>query len=293
MHRENIVKEVERILESYSYENVVISNMHASFDILARNRLRTIVIKVVYNIDTIDRKMAKDIFDVASFMDAETLIVGEVSKDKRLGKNVVYTRFSVNCVSVESFESVLDGINIPLASKYVGTKAEVDKERMKNLRMLSGMSLSGLAKSAKVSKDTLYKLEKFGGYASLGTVERTEARLGDSVRLNRISIGVHEYKISGNSYKIGRTDIKAVYLNSSPFNVIGKRKNYYEASMESNPRTMKKKAKVFAQIMESFENNYSFFISDKKDGKFDGINVISKKKLSKIESESELVSEIE
>ena len=47
MHRENIVKEVERILESYSYENVVISNMHASFDILARNRLRTIVIKVV------------------------------------------------------------------------------------------------------------------------------------------------------------------------------------------------------------------------------------------------------
>ncbi len=293
MHRENIVKEVERILESYSYENVVISNMHASFDILARNRLRTIVIKVVYNIDTIDRKMAKDIFDVASFMDAEALIVGEVSKDKRLGKNVVYTRFSVNCVSVESFESVLDGINIPLASKYVGTKAEVDKERMKNLRMLSGMSLSGLAKSAKVSKDTLYKLEKFGGYASLGTVERTEARLGDSVRLNRISIGVHEYKISGNSYKIGRTDIKAVYLNSSPFNVIGKRKNYYEASMESNPRTMKKKAKVFAQIMESFENNYSFFISDKKDGKFDGINVISKKKLSKIESESELVSEIE
>ncbi len=292
MHRENIVKEVAKILESYSYENVVISNMHASFDILARNRNRAIVIKVVYNIDTVDRKMAKDIFDVAAFMDANPLIVGEVSKDKKLGRNVVYTRFSINCVSIESFESVLDGINIPLASKYVGTKAEVDKDRMKSLRMLSGMSLSELAKSAKVSKDTLYKLEKFGGYASLDTVERTEARLGDSVRLNKVSIGIYEYKISGDSYKIGHTDIKAVYLNSSPFNVIGKRKNHYQASIESNPRTMKKKANVFTQIMKSFENNYSFFISDKKDGKFDGINVISKKKLSKIESESDLVSEI-
>lgn len=293
MQRENIIKAVARVLESYSYENVIISNMHASFDILARNKLKTLVIKVVYNIDTIDRRMAKDMIDVALFMDADPLIIGEVSKGKRLGKSVVYSRFSINCVSIESFESVLDNINIPLASKYVGTKAEVDKDRMKSLRVLSGMSLSSLAKSANVSKDTLYKLEKFGGYASLGTVERTEARLGDSVRFNKMTRVVHEYKVSGVSYKIGHTDIKAVYLNSSPFNIIGRRKNYYEAGIESNPRTMKKKAKLFAQIMECFENNYSFFVSERKDGKFDGINVISKKRLSKIESESELVSEIE
>ncbi len=293
MDRENLVKKVAKILESYSYESVVIGNMHASFDILARNKTHTVVVKAVCNIDTVDRKMAQDLKDIAAFMDAQPIVVGIESKGKKLSKDTMYSRFSIDCICADSFEHVLDGVNLSVASKYVGAKAEIDKDRLRSLRMLNELSVEGLAKSMSVSKNTIYKLEKFGGYASLETIDKTEKLLGESIRTSYSSKEVRRYKLAGREFRIGCTGIEAVFLSRSPFNIIGKQKNRYEIGTPSNPRTMKKKAVIFKKISQSFDSNYPFFISEKKDGKYEGVRVLSKKKLSKIQSESELVSEID
>ncbi len=293
MEREALVKRIAKTLESYSYESVVISNMHASFDILARSAGDTLVIKAVYNIDTIDQTIAKDIADIAYFINAEPLVVGEVSKGKKLGKDTIYNRFSINCIALDSLEHLLDKVRLRIASKSVGTKIEIDRQRLRSLRLLNGLSLDDLAKSTNISKDTLYKLEKSGGYASGETVAKTEKRLGDVIRLNATNMEVRRYEVSGKSYKFGKTGVKAVRLNSSPFNIIGKGRYFYEVATDSNPRTMKKKAALLSDIHEHFEDNYQFFISSKKRSKFYGIRVLSKKKLDEIGSEDELLSEID
>lgn len=293
MDREILVRRTTKILESYSYQSVVIANMHASFDILARNKTHALVVKVVCNIDTVDGKMAKDLRDIAAFMGADPMVVGIESKGKRLSKDVLYSRFSVDCISADSFEDWLDGINFPIASKSVGAKTEIDKDRLRGLRILNELSVENLAEGMKVSSGTLYKLEKSGGYASLKTIEKTEKMLGESIRLSYSRKEVCKYSASGRDFRIGSTGIEAVFLSSSPFNIIGKQKNYYEIGTQSNPRTMKKKAIFFKNLSEHFESDYPFFISEKKDGRYAGVKVISKKKLARIQSESELISEID
>lgn len=90
--------------------------------------------------------------------------------------------------------------------------------------------------------------------------------------------------------RLAKTDVIALSVKKLPFNIIAKGKtNYYEIASEGDIRTLVKRAVVLKEIMETFKNNYSFFVieSDKKE--IMDLPVIKREKLYNINSEAELL----
>jgi len=285
MKRERIIKESEEELSASGYSTVLTGNMHSCADLFAQGKGSKFIIKIVYNIDSVSRKEALDLYKMSRFLDAEPIILGEVSKNGRLKSNVVYSRFSVMCMSHETLAQVPSYKTNYIASKTFGVKTRINGPQLKSLRKLSDMTVTDLAKRTGISKYTLYKHEKTDDYASLHTVERIEAVLHESIKAEG-----HLESKRGEllTSKLASTGIHAITLDNAPFDIIAKSKNYYEISLDANIRTLIKRAGLFKLIKESFENNYPFFIGDGRKS-LEGIPVIRKKELASLGSEEELL----
>lgn len=290
MKKDLVVKQVAEVLENNGYSLVMIPNMHTCMDILAKKLDQKYIIKVVYNIDSASRAEAQALTKIASFMDAEPLIVGSVSKNAPLAKSISYSRFSVKCMSLGSLENIASDLPSLTASKSVGVKVMVDGERLKYLRKLSNMTRERLSRATGISTDTIYLHEKKGGYASIETVKRIEAALHGPVKGTPPQAEHHTTRVS--SIRLANTGIKAARLHNAPFDMIAKSANYYEISGDANIRTMIKRAEVFKAIHESFGDNYPFFLSATKSGRMHGVPVLSRKQLKKIKSEHDLLEEL-
>ncbi len=292
MEREHLIKGAEKILEKSDYITVIIKNMHTCSDIIAQNKGKKLIIKVVENIDTIEKETAKQLSDIAQFIGAKPIIIGKKSKNGDLKENIVYKRFFTDCISLGSLEGFISDLVQPIAAKSVGSKVPIDGNKIRYFRRLNGLSISFLANEVGVSKDTIYRYEKYNKYASSNTFEKLEKALGGAVSENRET---EEFsgKLKSSRYFF-HMNISSLETIKMPFNVIAKGKNnYYEASLETNTKTLLKRAKVLKEISEKFEFNFPFIISNTRSGgSIFGIPTISKDRMSSIYSEKELIEEI-
>ncbi len=289
MKKDRAMKQVAELLEDSGYSLVIIRNMHTCMDILAKRLDRKFVIKVVYNVDSASREEADTLNKVASFMDAEPLIVGSVSKRNKLAEGVDYNRFSVRCVSINSMDRIASNLPSLTASKSIGVTALVDGAKLRYLRKLNNMTRSKLSRSAKISKDTIYMHESQGGYAAIRTIEQIERVLNGTITASEQNV---RSTAKVGATKLANTGIKAIKLSNAPFDIIAKSSNYYEISGDANIRTMVKRAEFFKTVRESFEDNYPFFLSKNKKGRLHGVPVLNKKDLKRISSEHELLEEL-
>jgi len=292
MEREHIVKRAEKILEKGNYITLVIKNMHTCSDIIAQNKGKKLMIKVVENIDTIEQEASKQLSDIAQFIGARPIVIGKKSKNGALKENVIYKRFFTDCISISSLEGFISDIMQSIAAKSVGSKVLIDGGKLRYFRRLNGMSIAFLANEIGVSKDTIYGYEKYNRFASSETVERLEKVLGETISENR------EPKLVSNELKSSKyfshMSIDSLEAVRMPFNVIAKgRNNYYEASLEVNTKTLLKRVKVLKEISEKFEFNLPFIIGNaKSNSNTFGIPIISKDRINRIYSEKELLEEI-
>lgn len=286
MKRERIIKEAERELSTSGYSTVLASNMHTCVDVFAEKKGRKFIIKVIYNIDSLTRKEAENIYKLSQFLDAEPLVLASVSKNDRLKDNVNYRRFAIRCISPEMLLNLDSNTLSLLASKAVGVKAKLDSSKLHKLRKISNMKIVELAKESSLSKATLYKHERSDEYATIGTIARLESVLNGSIRSED---ALESGRVSFHANKLAKTGLMALHLDKAPFDIVAKKRNYYEISLDANIRTLIKRAALFKAIRETFENNYPFFIS-KKGRKIDGILVVRKEDLLKAGSEEELLS---
>jgi putative transcriptional regulator len=287
MKKESIARLVERELEASGYATVMASNMHTCADAIAARGGQKFIIKIAHNIDSVTRKEAGALSRLAKFLDAEPIILGSVAGRKPLKDNVSRYRFDVICVSAGALESLLHGGTKLLASKSFGAKAQIDSARLRSLRKLSNMRVSDLAKKTGLSESTLYKHEEAQSYAAVGTLLKIERALNDKV-------SAEWHQPSGTPQRprvttFGKTGLQALELRSAPFDIVAKERNYFEISFEANFRTLAKRATFFNAIRETFENNYPFFLSESRKGKVRGIPMLSKKGLSEVRSEDELL----
>ncbi len=286
MKRERTVREAERELNSGGYATVLASNMHTCADVFAQRKGQKFVIKIVYNIDSVTRKEADALSKLAQFLDAEPVIVGSTSKAGELKDGINYQRFLIRCVSPEMLPR-LDSMEISLlASKSVGIKVMVNGERLRNLRKTNNMKISDLAETARLSRSTLYKHEKSGGYAAISTVAKIERVLSGPIRLETAP---ESRKLRLQENELARTGMISMHAELAPFDIVAKKKNYYEISLDANVRTLIKRALLYKSIRETFESNYPFFISKNRSGRIRGVPVIKKKELMKAASEDQLL----
>ncbi len=286
MKRGRVIKEAEQELNASGYSTVLAKNMHTCADVFAERKGQKFIIKIVHNIDSITRHEAQNLCKLSQFLDAEPLVLASVSKDRKLKRNVSYNRFSIRCISPEMLQELEYSPFKLLASKSVGIKTKLDGSKLRSLRKANDMKMEELARRSRLSKTTLYKHERSNDYAAIGTIYRLEAVLNGSIKSEDI---LKSKKMSIRVNELAGTGMPALHLDKAPFDIVAKKKNYYEISLDANIRTLFKRAALFKEIREAFENNYPFFINE-RGGKIEGVSAIRKKDLMKASSEEELLN---
>src|SRR3989338_709477 len=260
--RNKTMRDVESMLDDNGYDY---SEFTGCFDIAARKQLPTeniLLLKVLENVDSFMDDQANNLSIVAGSIDANAMLVGNKTRTEKLQDNVIYERFGVSTVNINTLELILDG-NIPKILRLRGGLfAEVNHEMLQTARTAAGLTQDVLAKMAGVTKKSIYEHESRQMKMQLNVAEKLEAIL-DADLMQPVSLLSEplsyntplgfEKKVSNDMEKIGM-GTKTVY--KTPFNIIAEiDSSLIFSDAEANINKAKKNAPniaAFAEVTKKF-----------------------------------------
>ena len=132
----------------------------------------TVLLKCTPDASMVSRKEAVELRGLASVLDASAIIVSELLGGVRLETGVVYDRYGVNLVNLETLEDSISGRSLPYVMAHKDIfKVKVRGEELRRRRIERGFSLGDVASYLGVSRKAVYEYEK--GVME-PTVERAE-----------------------------------------------------------------------------------------------------------------------
>lgn len=153
----------------------------AIFDIIARRDDLLIIVRNVKNIDSLTRPMCNDLKIIAHHLRASVFVIGDRTSSSPLETGIVYTRYEVPIVNMETFADLfLDNIKPFSHSAHGGFYVTFDGELLRSLRKDQKIPLSTLAEKAGVSKRAIQMYEE-GMDVSIDAAFRLEEFLGVSL----------------------------------------------------------------------------------------------------------------
>lgn len=182
--RERSIEQVKDLLERSGF---FVSDAHgvrpSSFDLAARRDSLLLLVKVLKNIDTLSREESAHLVELGQLFPAAVLIVGQSSGSSELEPGVVYTRYDVPIVRLETLRELVEkGVPPFLMSAPGGVFVRIDGTRLRSLREERGLSLGALASIAGVSRHSIQLYEEGAG-AEVIVVQRVERFLGEPIAL--------------------------------------------------------------------------------------------------------------
>lgn len=151
------------------------------FDIVARRDNTLLLIKVLTNIDSMDRGRAAVLKNISSALGAIPLIIGNRSCSKPLDDGVVYLRYGISLITPASMiEYVLEDEAPMVFSGHGGYYARIDSEKLHEARVRNNISLSYLAGKVGVSVRTIQMYEN-GMCPSIDIAIDLEDLLGEPI----------------------------------------------------------------------------------------------------------------
>ncbi|TGC07393.1 transcriptional regulator [Methanolobus halotolerans] len=146
-----------------------------SFDLAARNAETLLFCKVLYNIDGLNEETAREMRCLARYLRGSALLVGAKTRDQMLEDSVVYMRYDIPAVSVQTFYDYFVEDMPPLVSASPGgLYVSIDGDVLKEARQKVPMSLGSLASELGVSRRTISKYEDGNMDASIDIVLHLE-----------------------------------------------------------------------------------------------------------------------
>lgn len=148
------------------------------FDVVARKDDIILIIKVLYNVDSLKHDAAEEMKKLTKVLNASPIVVGERFKFDFLERGVVYTRYGLPVINLATFyDFIVDGISPYIYSAPGGYYVKLDSERIKEVREKLGISTGEMAKLLGVSRRTIKKYEE-GTDTSLSVAAKIEEILG-------------------------------------------------------------------------------------------------------------------
>ncbi|MCE4610917.1 MAG: helix-turn-helix domain-containing protein [Desulfurococcales archaeon] len=151
----------------YSREVAVIdfprSPSKRSIDMVASLREvdTTVLLKCTPDASMVSKREAVELRGIASVLDASAIIVSEMLGGIRLETGVVYDRYGVNLVNLETLEDSISGKSLPYVMAHKDIfKVRVKGEELRKRRIERGFSLGDVASYLGVSRKAVYEYEK-------------------------------------------------------------------------------------------------------------------------------------
>ncbi|MBN2014429.1 MAG: helix-turn-helix domain-containing protein [Candidatus Altiarchaeota archaeon] len=179
--KSGLVREAEGILEGSGYRVLDCSGLRSCFDLLAR-RDKTLVIKVLANIDGLTRRCCLELQNVALVTSSIPLVLGDHTKSAKLAGGVVYERYGVHVLNKDTLGDVIND-DLPVVYSVRGNYCvRIDSRVLARVRRKLNLTQEGLAKHLGVSKQSIHRYESLGR-VSLEVIDRLIDFLEDNIVL--------------------------------------------------------------------------------------------------------------
>jgi putative transcriptional regulator len=161
MERADLLQEARTLLVSAGFVVTESFEMRlAGFDMVARQEDTLLIIKVLTNIDTFPAPAAHSLQQLAAMLKATPLLIGEKNGFNPLEHNVVYDRFGIQALTLETLSShLLEDAPIWAYAGPGGFYVNLDTEQIRKLRQEKNMSLGEFARYVHVSRRTVQMYE--------------------------------------------------------------------------------------------------------------------------------------
>ncbi|MGC8912715.1 MAG: transcriptional regulator [Thermoplasmata archaeon] len=162
MKKEIIEKSTREILSrSGFYISMSVRMRRATIDLIARRDRILLIIKVLENIDALDKKDAETMKLLGNLLSGTPLVIGSHYGGGKLEQGVVYSRFKIPIISQETLKDYfLEGIPPYVFSAPGGLYVKIDAEKLRTLREVAGYSLGSLAETLGVSRKSVQLYEE-------------------------------------------------------------------------------------------------------------------------------------
>ncbi|NLK31375.1 MAG: transcriptional regulator [Methanosarcina flavescens] len=150
-----------------------------SFDVAARKGEILLLCKALFNIDGLNEETAREMKYLAEYLGGSAIVVGAKTRDQMLEDSVVYMRYDIIALNVQTLHDYFIENVPPLVSAAPGgLYVSIEGDILKKARMNQSMSLGTLAAMVGVSRRTISKYEEEGMDASIDVVLQLEEILG-------------------------------------------------------------------------------------------------------------------
>ncbi len=150
------------------------------FDIAAR-REDMLLLKVLTNVDSFQKKQAEDLKVLSQFLDSSCFVLGRRTRRDKLRDSVIYERFGVPAMTPETFTSVIRGEYPERFRTRGGTFRRLNTDELRRKRRKNKMTQTELAEQLGISQKRVSEYESGKERATLDMVEALEEIFGDCV----------------------------------------------------------------------------------------------------------------
>jgi len=275
--------------------NIVISS--GCFDVAAR-RDYSLIIKTLINIDGLLEIHANSMKVLSTFFSANPLIVSMKTNRERLKNNVIYSRFDIPVLSLETFETFLSEDFLPHVCSTRGKHlVKIDTEKMKNRRKELGLTMRELAEKTGLTLKAIYEIENERVNPTINTVKMLEEILDDVISLPYELSDVRVSKFIGPksslekeiSREFMRMEIEYSSLYSLPADMVCKKTEKIVTGINDQEEKIKKRVDFMREFTSLFSSECMFIVKKRIRESIDGIPIIQESELNKIESFNELL----
>jgi len=150
-----------------------------SFDVAARKDETLLLCKVLFNIDGLNEETAREMKYLAEYLGGSAIVVGAKTRDQMLEDSVVYMRYDILALSVQTlYDYFIENVPPLVSAAPGGLYVSIEGDILKKARMGQSMSLGTLASMVGVSRRTISKYEEEGMDASIDVVLQLEDIFG-------------------------------------------------------------------------------------------------------------------
>lgn len=176
MNKEILINQVIGILEQSGFNVSQRCNVRPrSFDIAAKCDDKLLLIKVLSNVDGLKENTAFEMMNLAEYLDGSPLVVGEKTRDHPLEAAVVYYRYGIPAINVDTLHDYfIEDVPPIVYAAPGGLYVSVDGSVLRDMRLNSNLSLGALAAELGVSRRSISKYEEEGMDMSVDMVMRLE-----------------------------------------------------------------------------------------------------------------------
>jgi putative transcriptional regulator len=194
-YKSRISKEIKEFLKAndFLYTEITMDGSF-TFDILARGSSENLIIKIIYNVDTLKPDHSNELQRLASIMGFVVMIIGSKSGSGDLEDGIMYFRHKVPIVTLDTFKEYIFGNKPNVYSGPGGYYVHINGRKMQELRIRNGCSIGYVSGKVGISRRSV-SLYETGSSTTLDVYYKIRNLLGEEISQTiDLNSMVHEWE---------------------------------------------------------------------------------------------------